>query len=110
MLQMKSLGSSGRSTAEDANDDDEATKMAIATFQAKEEEIERKKMQMKERVESQLNRAEEETKRLAQVWEVSFQNIIIFQYEHGCYSCIDSHVRKNSLSHPLILVTETLFA
>lgn len=53
----------------DDNDDEEMAKMAIASFQAREEEIERKKMEVKERVESQLNRAEEETRRLAQIWE-----------------------------------------
>lgn len=53
----------------DDNDDEEISKMAIASFRAKEEEIERKKMEVKERVESQLNRAEEETRRLAQIWE-----------------------------------------
>lgn len=53
----------------DDHDDEEMAKMAIASFQAREEEIERKKMEMKERVESQLNRAEEETRRLAQIWE-----------------------------------------
>ncbi|KAL3838219.1 hypothetical protein ACJIZ3_022810 [Penstemon smallii] len=73
---MKSLastiGSSGRSsTAEDVINDheDEASRLAIASYQAREEEIERKKMEVRERVESQLNRAEVETKRLAQVWE-----------------------------------------
>ena len=55
----------------DDHDDEEMAKMAIASFQAREEEIERKKMEMKERVESQLNRAEEETRRLAQIWEVT---------------------------------------
>ncbi|OMO88714.1 Golgin, RAB6-interacting [Corchorus olitorius] len=43
--------------------------MAISTFQAKEEEIERKKMQVKEKVELQLGRAEEETRRLSMIWE-----------------------------------------
>lgn len=51
-------------------DDEEMSKLAIASFQAREEEIERKKMEVKGRVESQLSRAEEETKRLAQIWEV----------------------------------------
>ncbi|KAH6811638.1 hypothetical protein C2S51_025400 [Perilla frutescens var. frutescens] len=62
-----SIGSSGRSSAPD-DDDDETSKTAIATYQAREEEIERRKMEVRERVESQLTRAEEETKRLTQVW------------------------------------------
>ncbi|KAA8521129.1 hypothetical protein F0562_011718 [Nyssa sinensis] len=37
---------------------------------AREGEIERKKMEVREKVEFQLGRAEEETRRLAQVWEV----------------------------------------
>ncbi|KAL1833409.1 hypothetical protein ACET3Z_003060 [Daucus carota] len=40
----------------------------MASFRAKEEEIEKKKMEVKEKVEYQLGRAEEETRRLAQVW------------------------------------------
>lgn len=54
-------------------DDEEMSKLAIASFQAREQEIERKKMEVKGRVESQLSRAEEETKRLAQIWEVCTQ-------------------------------------
>ncbi|KAI3458875.1 hypothetical protein Pfo_015538 [Paulownia fortunei] len=64
-----SIGSSGRSSAGDVDDEDEASKMAIASYQAREEEIERRKMEMRERVESQLSRAEEEARRLTQVWE-----------------------------------------
>nr|XP_011469165.1 PREDICTED: uncharacterized protein LOC101299716 isoform X1 [Fragaria vesca subsp. vesca] len=68
---MKSLGgngSSGRLSMEE-NEDEETSRLAISTFQAREEEIERKKMEVKERVELQLGRAEEETRRLAQIWE-----------------------------------------
>ncbi|XP_050387284.1 uncharacterized protein LOC126803534 [Argentina anserina] len=68
---MKSLGgngSSGRLSMED-NEDEETSRLAVTTFQAREEEIERKKMEVKERVELQLGRAEEETRRLAQIWE-----------------------------------------
>lgn len=59
----------------DDNEDEEISKMAFASFQAREEEIERKKMEVRERVQFQLGRAEEETRRLAQVWEVSLYNI-----------------------------------
>ncbi|XP_062002918.1 uncharacterized protein LOC133720563 [Rosa rugosa] len=71
MQKMKSLGgngSSGRLSMEE-NEDEETSRLAILTFQAREEEIERKKMEVKERVELQLGRAEEETRRLAQIWE-----------------------------------------
>lgn len=72
---LQSVGSSGRtSTSEDNNnindEDQEMTKLALASFQAREEEIERKKMEVKGKVESQLSRAEEETRRLVRVWEV----------------------------------------
>ena len=45
------------------------SRSALSTFKAKEEEIERKKMEVKERVLSQLGRVEEETKRLAMIRE-----------------------------------------
>ncbi|KAG8380608.1 hypothetical protein BUALT_Bualt06G0033400 [Buddleja alternifolia] len=64
-----SIGGSGRLSAEDNVVEDEASKMAIASYQAREEEIERRKVEVRARVESQLTRAEEETKRLTQVWE-----------------------------------------
>lgn len=65
------IGSSGRLSTEE-HEDEQISKMAISTFQAKEEEIERKKMEVREKVELQLGRAEEETRRLAHIWEVSF--------------------------------------
>ncbi|GFP93059.1 hypothetical protein PHJA_001450200 [Phtheirospermum japonicum] len=43
--------------------------MALASYQAREEEIERRKLEVRARVESQLSRAEEEAKHLTQVWE-----------------------------------------
>ncbi|KAL2458125.1 Family of unknown function (DUF662) [Abeliophyllum distichum] len=72
MNSLASIGSSGRSSTDDNNindDHDEVSKLAIASFKAREEEIERKKMEMRMKVESQLTRAEEETRRLAQIWE-----------------------------------------
>ncbi|OIT30372.1 PREDICTED: uncharacterized protein LOC109210092 [Nicotiana attenuata] len=71
MSTLPSVGSSGRTstTADDNDEDQEMTKMALASFQAREEEIERKKMEVKGKVESQLSRAEEETRRLVRVWE-----------------------------------------
>ncbi|KAL3850327.1 hypothetical protein ACJIZ3_012209 [Penstemon smallii] len=49
--------------------DEEMTRSALASFRAKEEEIERRKTQIKEKVQSQLGRVEEETKRLAEIRE-----------------------------------------
>ncbi|PON56336.1 RAB6-interacting golgin [Parasponia andersonii] len=69
------MSSSGRHSVEEIKDDDhdhqEISRLAISNFQAREEEIERKKMEVKEKVELQLSRAEEETRRLAKIWEVS---------------------------------------
>lgn len=70
MKNLGSIGSSGRFSTEECEDED-VSKLAISTLQAKEEEIERRKMEVKERVELQLGRAEEETRRLAHIWEVS---------------------------------------
>ncbi|KAL0358578.1 UNVERIFIED_CONTAM: hypothetical protein Sangu_0707200 [Sesamum angustifolium] len=64
-----SLASNGSRSSTDDSNECEASKTAIALYQAREEEIERRKMEVRERVESQLTRAEEETRRLAQVWE-----------------------------------------
>lgn len=49
--------------------DEEITRSALSNFKAKEEEIERKKMEVRERVQLQLGRVEEETKRLALIRE-----------------------------------------
>ncbi|CAN4114364.1 unnamed protein product [Withania somnifera] len=68
MSSVQSVGSSGTTSDQD-DKDQEMTKLALASFQAREEEIERKKMEVKGKVESQLSRAEEETRRLVRVWE-----------------------------------------
>ncbi|GAB4833450.1 hypothetical protein Ancab_031693 [Ancistrocladus abbreviatus] len=49
--------------------EEEMSKSALSTFRAKEEEIERKKMEVRERVQAQLGRVEEESKRLAMIRE-----------------------------------------
>ncbi|KAF6148033.1 hypothetical protein GIB67_024208 [Kingdonia uniflora] len=49
--------------------EEEITKSALITFRAKEEEIEKKKLEVRERVRAQLGRVEEETKRLAEIRE-----------------------------------------
>ncbi|KAK6163512.1 hypothetical protein DH2020_000376 [Rehmannia glutinosa] len=46
------------------NKDEEMTKSALAAFRAKEEEIEKRKTEVREKVEAQLGRVEKETKRL----------------------------------------------
>lgn len=90
MKNLGSIGSSGRFSTEEGEDED-ISKLAISTFQAKEEEIERRKMEVKERVELQLGRAEEETRRLAYIWEVSsmFRIKLICEYlsQKSMHSC-----------------------
>ncbi|XP_021715714.1 uncharacterized protein LOC110683635 isoform X1 [Chenopodium quinoa] len=49
--------------------DEEMSKSVLSAFRAKEEEIEKKKMEVKERVQAHLGRVEEETKRLAEIRE-----------------------------------------
>lgn len=55
-----------------SREDEEMSKSALSTFRAKEEEIEKKKMEVKEKVQLQLGRIEEETRRLANIREVWF--------------------------------------
>ncbi|KAI5666581.1 hypothetical protein M9H77_16434 [Catharanthus roseus] len=58
-------------TSSPLNDDkeEEMTKSALNTFRAKEEEIERKKNEVRDKVQAQLGRVEEETKKLAEIRE-----------------------------------------
>ncbi|XWS55969.1 hypothetical protein CRYUN_Cryun09bG0046000 [Craigia yunnanensis] len=48
-----------------SKEDEEISRSTLSTFKAKEEEIERKKMEVREKVQLQLCRVEEDTKRLA---------------------------------------------
>ncbi|KAH7844536.1 hypothetical protein Vadar_029101 [Vaccinium darrowii] len=50
-------------------EDEEMSKSALTTFRAKEEEIEKKKLEVRERVQAQLGRIEEETRRLSTIRE-----------------------------------------
>ncbi|KAK4345780.1 hypothetical protein RND71_035956 [Anisodus tanguticus] len=50
-------------------EDEEMSRSALSTFKAKEEEIEKRKMEVRERVQVQLGRVEEETRRLAIIRE-----------------------------------------
>ncbi|KAF5744822.1 syncoilin [Tripterygium wilfordii] len=49
--------------------DEEISRSALAMFKSKEEEIERKKIEMRDKVQARLGRVEEETKRLAEIQE-----------------------------------------
>lgn len=59
-------------------EDEDMTRTALSEFKAKESEIERRKMEIRERVQAQLDRVEEETRRLATIREVSY--FIFFSY------------------------------
>ena len=50
-------------------EDEEMSKSALSNFRAKEEEIEKKKLEVRERLHAQLGRIEEETKRLSNIRE-----------------------------------------
>ncbi|OAY63074.1 hypothetical protein ACMD2_24096 [Ananas comosus] len=50
-------------------EEEESSRSALSTFRAKEEQIERKKMEVREKVFAHLGRVEEETKRLAVIRE-----------------------------------------
>ncbi|CAN1294325.1 hypothetical protein LINPERPRIM_LOCUS22412 [Linum perenne] len=61
-------GSSNDSTSLLLDDyDEDISKSALAMFRAKEEEIERKKIEVRGKVHAQIGRAEEATKRLAEI-------------------------------------------
>ncbi|GAB4859742.1 hypothetical protein Ancab_011220 [Ancistrocladus abbreviatus] len=69
VLKMNSgaIGNIGSPVKDDR--DEELSRSVFSAFRAKEEEIEKRKMAVKERVLSQLGRMEEETKRLAEIRE-----------------------------------------
>eukprot|EP00262_Sarcandra_glabra_P003355 TRINITY_DN14029_c0_g1_i1.p1 TRINITY_DN14029_c0_g1~~TRINITY_DN14029_c0_g1_i1.p1 ORF type:complete len:173 (+),score=57.88 TRINITY_DN14029_c0_g1_i1:96-614(+) len=71
LQKIKNSGNSYRETPpkEENKDDEEISKSALTAFRAKEEQIERKKMEVREKVQAQLGRVEEETKRLAEIRE-----------------------------------------
>ncbi|KAL2511112.1 Family of unknown function (DUF662) [Abeliophyllum distichum] len=71
MLRLKNSGLINYPSSPLLNDEkeEEMTRSALAAFRAKEEEIERKKTEIRERVQAQIGRVEEETKRLADIRE-----------------------------------------
>ncbi|XP_076946636.1 uncharacterized protein LOC143618230 isoform X1 [Bidens hawaiensis] len=52
-----------------SKEDEEMSQSALSTFKAKEEEIESKKLEVKERLQAQLGRVEQQTRRLASIQE-----------------------------------------
>lgn len=74
-LQMQRVKNSGAIVSYNGSpvDDkeEEMSRSALAIFRVKEEEIERKKMEVRDKVQAQLGRAEEASRRLAEIREVS---------------------------------------
>lgn len=54
--------------------EEEMSRSVLAMFRAKEEEIERRKLEVRDKVHAHLGRVEKETKRLAEIREVSSTN------------------------------------
>jgi hypothetical protein len=54
--------------------EEEMSRSVLAMFKSKEEEIERRKLEVRDKVHAHLGRVEKETKRLAEIREVSFLN------------------------------------
>lgn len=67
--QMVSLSFSSQMSKED----EEMARSALSAFRVKEDEIEKRKLEVRERVKAQLGRVEEETRRLANIREVCFE-------------------------------------
>lgn len=63
--------SSNGSPTKDIDKEEELSRSALAMFRAKEEEIERKKTEVREKVQAQIGKVEQATKRLADIREVS---------------------------------------
>jgi predicted RNA-binding protein with PIN domain len=73
-LMVQNSGSLSFSSSNLSKEDEEMSRSALSAFRAKEEEIERKKMEVREKVQAHLGRVEEETKRLATIREVCQMN------------------------------------
>lgn len=73
---MKTSGNNNGENETPSTDNEEELfpAFSMSLFRAREEEIERKKMEIREKVQMQLGRAEQESRRLSHVWEVSLRN------------------------------------
>lgn len=95
-----SLSFNGTMTKED----EEMSKSALSTFRAKEEEIEKKKMEVKEKVQAQLGRIEEETKRLSTIREVPLSlSLSVFFFFFWVYYALISRNIWDKKSEILVL-------
>lgn len=62
------------------DDEEELSKSALLAFRVKEEEIKKKKMEVREKVHAQLGRVEEETKKLSEIREVRIIFFIVCMF------------------------------
>ncbi|KAJ8532750.1 hypothetical protein K7X08_015639 [Anisodus acutangulus] len=69
LMQVGQISGSLSFNGNTSKEDEEMSKSALSSFKAKEEEIEKKKLEVKEKVQAQLGRIEEETRRLAIIRE-----------------------------------------
>lgn len=70
ILRIKNSSHSFRdSPRTEEKEEEETSRSALSAFRVKEEQIERKKLEVREKVFAQLGRVEEETKRLAEIRE-----------------------------------------
>ncbi|XAR60102.1 hypothetical protein NMG60_11033352 [Bertholletia excelsa] len=70
ILRVKNSGLIGYNTSPAIEEkEDEMTRSALSSFRAREEEIERKKLEIRERVQAHLGRVEDETKKLIEIRE-----------------------------------------
>lgn len=69
MQRVKNSGINGSPTKDDK--EEELSRSALAMFRVKEEEIERRKMEVREKVQAQMGKVEQATKRLADIRQVS---------------------------------------
>lgn len=67
---LTSCNNVGSPPMKDDKDQEDMSRSALAMFRAKEEEIEKKKMEVRDKVFSQLGRVEESTRRLAEIRQV----------------------------------------
>lgn len=81
LQRVKTMASSnGGSPTTEEKDEEELSRSALMSFRAKEEEIERRKLEVREKMQAQLGRVEEESKRLAEIREVSSHCLMILYH------------------------------
>ncbi|KAF9676577.1 hypothetical protein SADUNF_Sadunf08G0016700 [Salix dunnii] len=90
------IRSSGRPSTEEINEEEEIPRLDMSKFQAREEEIRRRMTGAREKVELQLRRAEQETRRLTHICKEL--EVLTDPFWDRCYDyiqiCSDSSQQK----------------